>query len=444
MILRMKAKNTLLFILLSCNGWFAISAQESLSLYQAIETGLKNNYSIIIQNNYAQIAGNNNTLGNAGFLPQVNLTGTQNNTFTSTHQEMFNGTVKDIDNAKNRSMNAGVQLTWTLFDGLSMFASKDMLEIMEGTGRTEVRIAMENTVSAIVLNYFGVIQQQKLIAVMQDALNLSKERREITRAKIDLGAGSEMQLLQATVDMNTDSINLIREMSALKQTRADLNRLMALEPAINFTLTDSIILNGPLSFDKLLAVALKQNNDLLIARNDLNISMLELKDARSQRYPRINLNAGYSYNQINSQTGFAEYSHNLGPSVGLSLSYPIFDGLNVTRTIKNAKLTIDSHENMVKDTELTLANDLYKLYTDYLTQLEIVQIEQVNQDVAKKNLEVAFEKYRLGTINDIDLREIQKKYIDAQYQLLLSQFLAKKAETDLLRISGELGKTMVY
>jgi outer membrane protein TolC len=436
----MKVRSCLVLVLLSATNWMPVNAQESLSLFQAIETGLKNNYSIIIQKNYAQIASNDNTLGNAGFLPQVNLTGTQNNTFTSTHQEMFNGTVKDIDNAKNRSMNAGVQLTWTLFDGLSMFASKDMLEILEGTGRTEVRIAMENTVSAMVLTYFGVIQQQKLIVVMQDALNLSKERRDITRAKIDLGAGSEMQLLQATVDMNTDSINLILEISALKQTRADLNRLMALDPASSFILTDSITLNGPLSFDQLLATALIQNNDLLIARNNLDISTLELKDARSQRYPRLNFNAGYSYNQINSQTGFAEYSHNLGPSVGFSLSYPIFDGLNVNRTVNNAKLTINTRENLVKDTELSLANDLYKLYTDYLTQLEIVQIERINQDVAKKNLDVAFEKYRLGTINDIDLREIQKKYIDAQYQLLLSQFLAKKAETDLLRITGELGK----
>ncbi len=440
MILRMKAKNILLFILLSSTGWLTTTAQESLSLYQAIETGLKNNYSIIIQQNYAQISGNNNTYGNAGFLPLVNVSGNQNNTFTSTHQEMFNGTVKDIDNAKNRSLSAGVQLTWTLFDGLSMFASKDMLEILEGNGRTEVRIAMENTVAAIVLNYLGIIQQQKLILVMQDAFNLSKERRDITRAKIDLGAGSEMQLLQATVDMNTDSINLIREISALKQTRADLNRLMALDPTLSFILTDSITLSGPLSFDDLLGKARKQNNELLLARNNLNISSLELKDARSQRYPRINFNAGYNYSQINSQTGFAEYSHSLGPSLGVSLAYPIFDGLNVNRTIRNARLSINTSENLVKDTELTLATDLYKLYTDYLTQLEIVRIERINQDVARKNLDVAFEKYRLGTINDIDLRETQKKYIDAQYQLLLSQFLAKKAETDLLRISGELSK----
>lgn len=440
----MNPRISMFFFLLFATGLYEGNAQEPLSLFQAIETGLQNNYSIIIQRNYAQINANNNTIGNAGFLPMVNLTGTQNNTFTSTHQEMFNGTVKDIDNAKNRSLNTGVQLTWTLFDGLSMFATKDMLEVMELNGETEVRMAMENTVSAIIMTYFGVIQQQKLIQVLQDALELSKERRNITRAKIDLGAGSEMMLLQATVDMNTDSINLIREKSTLKQTMADLNRLMALEPTRAFSYTDSIRLTGPLSFDELLENTQKQNNDLLVARNNLAISLLALKDARSQRYPRLNLNAGYSYTQFNSQTGFAEYSHSVGPSIGLSLSYPIFDGLNVNRTIQNAKLELNTSEYQMKDTDLALHTDLYKLYTDYLTNLEIVQIERINQDVARLDLDVAFEKYRLGTINDIDLREIQKRYIDAQYQLLLSQFLAKKAETDLLRISGELGRSLAY
>lgn len=440
----MKLNTSLFFFLLSAPSWLHLNAQEPLSLYQAVEAGLKNNYSIVIQQNYAAIASNNNTIGNAGFLPVLNLSGTQNNTFTSTRQEMFNGTVKDIDNAKNRSMSAGVQLTWTLFDGLSMFATKDMLERWEQTGETEVRIAMENTVSSIAMTYYGAIQQQQLIQVLQDALELSKERQEISRAKIDLGAGSEMMLLQATVDMNTDSINLIREKSALRQTLADLNRLMALHPTQPFILTDSIMIARTLSFDSLLANTLEQNNELLIARNNMDISLLALKDARSQRYPRLNLNAGYNYNQINSQTGFAEYSRSVGPSVGFSLAYPIFDGLNVTRTIRNAKLEMNTSENLIKDTELALTTDLYKLYTDYLTNLEIVDIEKINQDVARLDLEVAFEKYRLGTINDIDLREIQKRYIDAQYQLLLSQFLAKKAETDLLRISGELGKTFTY
>jgi outer membrane protein TolC len=223
---------------------------------------------------------------------------------------------------------------------------------------------------------------------------------------------------------------------------ADLNRLLARNPEIRFSLSDSIKLNEALSFDSLLVKSKSQNSDLLIAHNNVALNSLAVKDAQSQRYPKLNLNAGYNYSQLNSETGFAKYNQSLGPSFGLSLSYPLFNGFNINRTIKNAKVDLNTMETYLKDTDLGIHTELYKLYIDYITNLRIVGIELLNQEVARENVDVAFEKYRLGSINDIELRETQKKYIDAQYQLLLSQFQAKKAEIELLRISGELVKVL--
>jgi outer membrane protein TolC len=420
----------------------ALFAQEILTLQDAIRIGLENNYSIILRKNDAQIAGNNNSIGNAGMLPTLNLSATQNNTITNTVQETFSSGQKEISGANNRSFNAGVQLTWTLFDGFSMFASKNMLEILDEIGETDSRIAIENTLSEIILNYYGIIQQQKLIQVLQDAAALSMERKKIMEAKISLGAGSHLQLLQSTVDLNTDSINLITEISTMQKTMADLNRLLARNPEITFILPDSISLNNTLYYDSLLAKTREQNNELLIARNNVSLNSFAVKDMQSQRYPKLNLNAGYNYNQLNSETGYLKYNQSNGPSFGLSLTYPIFDGFNVNREIKNAKVELNTMENYLKDTDLGLHTDLYKIYNDYITNIRIVGIETINKEVARENVDVAFEKYRLGSINDIELRETQKKYIDAQYQLLLSQFQAKKAEVELLRISGELVRVL--
>jgi outer membrane protein len=431
-----------IFILFGLGFCVMVSGQEIMTLSDAIRTGLENNFSIIIQKNDAQIATNNNTIGNAGFLPAVTLNASQNNTISNTHQETFSGTVKDITGATNRNLNAGVQLSWTLFDGFSMFVGKNMLNILEEMGETQARITIENTLSAIILNYYGIIQQQKLIQVLQDAAALSLERKNIMEARIKLGAGSELMLLQSTVDLNTDSINLIQEMATMQQTMADLNRLLARNPEIRFTPADSITLNETLSFDSLLVRSQSQNNELLIAHNNVALNSLAVRDAQSQRYPKLNLNAGYNYSQLNSQTGFASYNQSLGPSFGLTLTYPLFNGFNVNRTIKNAKVELNTMETYLKDTDLGIHTDLYKLYIDYKTNLRVVGIELLNQEVARQNVDVAFEKYRLGSINDIDLRETQKKYIDAQYQLLLSQFQAKKAEVELLRISGELVKVL--
>jgi outer membrane protein len=433
-------KFILLAISLFSGGFLA--GQEIMTLNDAIRIGLENNYSIIIQKNNAQIAGNNNSLGNAGMLPTLNLSATQNNTITNTVQETFSTGTKEISGANNRSFNAGVQLTWTLFDGFSMFASKNMLEIMEEMGETDARIAVENTVSSIILNYYGIIQQQKLVQVLEDAAALSLERKKITEAKISLGAGSQLQMLQSTVDLNADSINLISEKASMQKTMADLNLLLARNPEIMFIPTDSISLENRLYYDSLLVKTREQNNTLRIARNNVALNSYAVKDFQSQRYPKLNFNAGYNYNQLNSETGYLKYNQSNGPSFGLSLTYPLFDGFNINREIKNAKVELNTMENYLKETDLGLHTDLYKIYNDYTTNLKIIEIELINQDVAKENVTIAFEKYRLGSINDIELRETQKKYIDAQYQLLLSQFQAKKAEVELLRISGELGRVL--
>jgi outer membrane protein len=439
---KMNRKWIILLTLLSVA--FDIAAQEILTLSDAIRIGLENNYSIIIQKNTAEIAGNNNSIGNAGFLPTVNLTATQNNTVMDTRQETFASGVKEIDGATNRTFNAGMQLTWTLFDGFNMFVSKNMLEILEEMGETDARIAIENTISSIIMNYYGIIQQQKLVQVLKDAAALSLERKKIMEAKIGLGAGSQLQLLQSTVDLNVDSINLIRETASLQQTMADLNRLLARNPEIDFVPTDTITLSSELAYEGLLAKTRGQNNALLIARRNVDLNKLAVKDFQSQRYPVLNLNAGYNYNYLKSETGYLASNRSLGPSFGLSLTYPLFDGFNINREIKNSKVELNTMENYLKDTDLGLHTDLYKIYNDYVTNLRIVGIELINQDVARENVTVAFEKYRLGSINDIELRETQKKFIDAQYQLLLSQFQAKKAEVELLRISGELVKVLSF
>jgi len=438
---KIMSRKLILLLVVLCY-WIHLPGQEILTLSDAVRIGLENNYSIIIQKNDAQISSNNNTIGNAGFLPSLNLSATQNNTITNTVQETFVSGSKEISGANNRTFNAGIQLTWTLFDGFSMFASKNMLNILEEMGETEARIAIENTLSSIILNYYGIIQQQKLVQVLEDAAALSMERKKIMEAKISLGAGSELQLLQSTVDLNADSINLISEMAAMQKTMADLNRLLARNPETRFIPSDSISLDNTLYYDSLLMKTREQNNTLLIARNNIDLNTFALKDVQSQRYPRLNLNAGYNYNQLNSETGYLKYNQSNGPSFGLSLTYPLFDGFNITREIRNARVELNTMENYLKDTDLNLHTDLYKIYNDYVTNLRIIGIELINREVARENVEVAFEKYRLGSINDIELRETQKKYIDAQYQLLLSQFRAKQAEIELLRISGELNRVL--
>jgi outer membrane protein TolC len=415
-------------------------SQEIISLQKALELGLKNNYSILLQQNDAQIAKNNNSLGNAGFLPSLDLNATQNNTISTTHQEQFSGTVKDVANGKSNTLNTGAQLNWTLFDGLNMFVSKKMLTVLEDLGENGTRIVVEGTISDISLSYYSIIQLRKLVKVAQDAVDLSMQRKRIAGAKVSLGAGSQLMLLQSTVDLNADSTRLIRQLVMLANARADFNQLLCRNPLTLFEIRDSIQLSVPRPYDSLLNEALMQNSILTAARLNQDLARLGVRQAQSDRYPQLNFTAGYNYNTLNSQTGFLQYNQSYGPSYGLNLTYHLFNGFNVNRAVKNAKVLMNSGEIEVQDAGLVLQTNLYKIHQEFNANLLIVKMQLANVEVARENVNIAFEKYKLGSINDIELREIQQKLIDAEYQLISSQFEAKKAEVEIDRLSGELLK----
>jgi len=416
----------------------ASCGQEVMTLENSIQTGLRNNYSIILQRNEAQIAKNNNTVGNAGFLPSLTLGATQNNTISTTHQEQFSGVTKDISNAKNNTLNVGLQLNWTLFDGLNMFVSKKMLGVLEELGENGTRIVVEGTVSDIILSYYGIIQLGKLVRVAQDAVDLSMQRRRIAEAKLSLGAGSQLMLLQSTVDLNADSTRLIQQKTTLANARITFNRLLARDVATPFAIRDSIRLNEPGAYDSILITSLKQNSRLIAARLNQDLMRLGVRQSQSDRYPQLNFTAGYSYNTLNSQTGFLQYNQSYGPSYGFNLSYTLFNGFNVNRAIKNARILMNSGDVELQDAKEDLCASLQKEYNQYCSNLEVVRLQLSNVVVANENVTIAFEKYKLGSINDIELREIQKKLIDAEYELISAQFEAKKAEVELSRLSGSL------
>ena len=435
---KLKIRVTLLFVL----AGFCLAAQEQLTLFQAIKLGLENNYTIQIQENSVEISDNNNTIGNAGFLPSVDIIAGQNNVYNTGKQELSSGTEREFTGSRNTSVTAGVDLNWTLFDGFSMFINKDKLELYEAMSNTELRLIVENTVSAILLNYYGIVQQQKLIGVLHDAVDLSMTRKQLARARISIGSGSKLMLLQSTVDLNADSTRLLQELAQLKNLRADLNKLLGIEPQLSFMLTDSIQLNSLLQYNDLQTKALAQNTSLELARNNQALSAMNLKDSKSLRYPWLNFNTGYNYNSFSSETSYAKFNQSYGPSFGFTLSYKIFNGFNTNRQIKNAGIELGTSEILKKEANLNVQTDLYKLYNDYQSNLEVAKLEMVNQEVAKENVDIALEMYKIGSINDIELREIQKKYLEAQYQMLLSEFQAKLAEIELLRISGELYKSI--
>lgn len=435
-------KNFRIYILIiySIVFQFQSVAQEQLTLQKAIEIGLQNNFSISIQKNSAEISKNNNTLGNAGFLPDVSASVSQNNTINNSTQEFYSGDIRERNNAQSHNLNAGINVEIPLFDGLKMFINREQLKIFKSIGQFQLEEEINNTVSEIINRYFAVVQLNRWIDAEHKTLNLSRERKAIAEAKMKIGSGSKLSLFQATVDLNTDSAALIAQLSELAIAKSGLNILLSRDPETDFTPIDELTFLQNLTFGKLYENLQSQNPGLMLLRRKTEIAALDIKTVKSEWMPTIGAVGGYSYSKLNSQTGLLKSSRTYGPSYGITASINLFNGLNSQRKLKNARLNYESQEYVLSDAELSAKNNLYNSWIRFSSNLSLVDLENSNVEIARQNLGFALEMYRLGTISDIELRDIQLKLTNSETRLITARYLTKIAETELLRLSGLLLK----
>ena len=420
-----------------------LAAQDTLTLQQAVAAALEKNYSIIIARNDSEIAANNNTLGNAGFLPVISSDVTKTTNYNTLKQVYYSGLVREGKDVKADLLNAKVLMNWTLFDGFGMFIAKEKLNDLEKIGEVQMKLTIENTLAKVINTYYAIVQQEKLIALYRDAMSLSEERMALAEKKVLLGAGSELSMLQSKVDRNADSARLLQQISLQNQTKADLNNLTGQEPAALFAVQKEIPLKEKIQYADILAKVTAQNPEILIAQLNYDMAEQSIKQTRSVLYPNINAFGGYNFSKQETSVGYMIYGKTNAPTYGLTATFTIFDGMTRSLAVQNAKIQYRSAEASFKQKELNITTLLYKIYCDYSAASELLSLESSNLQVAKQNLDIAVEKYKLGMISDIELRATQQKMLDAENDLLTAQYRAKQDEIEMLRLSGELMNEIV-
>ena len=416
--------------------------QENLSLEEAVKTALQNNYSINIARNEKEISNNNLSLGNAGFLPSLDAEGSYQKSINNTTQEYLTGQKINSSNAKSSSLSGDITLNWTIFNGFEMFASLNQLKELKKQGETNFKIVVENTLSNIITTYFDIVRQKQVLAVLERSINISEERVRIAQDKKQLGSGSKFDLLQAQVDLNEDRSSFLNEELTLSQDKVLLNRLLGRNVNYGFSINDSVIsINQNLSLEELTSQAGNKNSSLILAKQNKNLADINLQLARTNWYPEISLFAGYDYLHSESEAGFVKSNTNKSVNYGINASLNIFNGLNTNRNIENAEVSIKNSELSYEETKKIIDADLQNAFNAYKSSLTLVNLETENLKAAEENSNIAVERLRLGSIAPLDFRETQRKLIDAKSRLVGAQFEAKKAETQLLLLSGQLIKS---
>ncbi len=425
-----------------------IYSQEVYDLSRCVVTGLEQNFSVKVARNQEEIAGNNYTRGNAGFLPSVTTTNRFGGNLTSTTQNMNDGTQKVSTGVYNTTGTAALNLDMPLFRGFNIQTSYQKLNELKQMGELNTQMSMENLVAQIVAEYYYHIQQLNYFNNMEYAVSLSRERVRIDEERYLLGASSKLELLQSIVYLNADSSRLARQNEAILESAVRLKKLMALENLeTDIVLLDtSIVFNSDLLYEELLELTLDFNTSLQIAQKNQVISELDHKIISSRSYPYLNLSSGYNYAYRGYGTGTISDYGELALSnqqtrtfnYGLTLGMDIFNGFNRRREKTNALIEVENRMYRYQEIEQDIKAELLTVYYAYENNLRLVQMEEQNLDVARENLEIALERYRLGALSGLELREVQKSLLDAEERLISVKFQTKLAEISLLQIAGRV------
>ncbi len=428
--------------LLFLSLFLSASAQEQnvLGLKDCISIGLDRNFSILVAKNNETISKNNYTPGNAGFLPTVDLTGKQTGTLNNSTVNLTDGTKTSTDGIFNTTTNGSAVLGLTLFNGFNAVTTYKKLGELNQVGQLNTQLTIENFISDLVTGYFNYILQIQEMNNLKYALTLSRERLRIDEDRYILGSGSKLEVLQSRVYVNSDSSNLSRQNEVIRSAQIRLNELMAVEDLSHtFSSRDTTIdVNPGLLYEKLLEETLVGNTNLLIANKNKIISDYDYKIILSRSYPYLNFSGGYNYTFNTYTKNSTKNQINNGMNYGLTLGVNLFDGFNQRRNIRNSVIDRENKDLRYREIEQGVRADLLTIYSAYSNNLRLISLEEQNFQTATENLDIALERYKLGSLSGIDLREVQKSLLDARERLISAHYQTKLAEVSLQLISGKI------
>ncbi len=429
-------KHLLTSIILIINFQLWVAGQELLTLDAAIQTGLQNNYNILIARNNNTIAQNNNNKGNAGFLPRLNANGGYTYTNNDSQLEFFSGDEQKRSGASNNSFRAGAALTWTAFDGFAMYATRDRLMLTEQRSQSLIEKEIHDLVTQIQNAYLILVRLHQQMVIFEESIILDLAIKKLAEDKLQLGSATELEVLQTTNQLNADSSAYLNIKDQIVQAQITLNRLMNTDLNSRYSVSSTwspVIL--PES-SEMISLALEQNHEIQLLGYDEKIALAQIREARAALYPSLDVNLGYNYSFSKAEAGFLLSAQTYGPTFGITLNYDIFQGKNLKKEIHSAELYNHNIQLTKKNIEADIKSQISLLYQEYLALLDLQELEKRNVITSEKNANLAGELYRLGRATDFEVREAILNLQRVRDRLSDVQYRQKSAEIQLKSLAG--------
>jgi len=417
-----------------------LSAQENLTISKAIKNTLENNLDIKISENLEKIAKNNSSILNNNYLPNIQLGSDVNTNVQNIEIETPGGLSGALDNTQTDNSSAVVSLNYNLIDASGRKYNFKKSKELYSKSKLEAKEIIENTLLQLFTVYFDVGRLTEEEKILKDILEISKKRHERKLSQYEYGQTNNLEVLNAQVDVNSDSINLLNLSNKLNNAKRDLNLIMNIELESDFDIDTNLSFLKRDELTILFTNDIKNNTRFLIAEKDVIISDLEKKVAKFSYLPTLGLSGSYGWNESINDNPYAFYNKSItdGFSAGVNIRWDIFRGGKKIIANKNATINQENFALVKEKTILDLKKELKNAFQSHLNNLFILEAQNQNLETNKNNFNRNLERYNVGQVSSLEFRSAQLNLLNAELSNNSARFRAKISEAYFLKISGEL------
>ena len=414
-------------------------SQEILTKKEALKITLENNFGIKIANNNLEVAKNNSSIYNTGFLPTASLSSGANYRNDNQTVNRQDGTSTSVSGAVTKSYNASLNVNYILFDGLGRKYNYQQLKETYNLTELQAKETIENTYLQLFTTYFEIARLSENKTNLNEALSISKQRLQRAKYQYEYGQSTRLELLNAEVDVNNDSITLINANQQLSNVKRGLNIILGVEKEVDYVVETGVYFIEMMNFEELQQKTIANNSILKQNEKNIAISEFNIKINKANYLPSLGLNTSYGWNKSeNPATSFLAGSTSNGLNAGLNLTWNLFDGGSTKTRVANSKIAVENQQILLEQQRVTIENNLKNTWGNYQNQLFVLKAQERNVFTTQNNFDRTKERYKLGQVTSIEFRQAQINFINSKTAFNNAKFDAKLIELQLLQLSGDI------
>ena len=371
-------------------------------------------------------------------MPRVDINAGSSMASNKTRQEFANGLNVNQSGVGSQNLNAGAFLTWTIFDGMKMFATKERLNLLEQQGELSMKLEMEQQIELLTLLYFQAVRQEQLMKGIRATIQVNEERIKLYERKLEIGAGSNVELIQAKLDYNAQKSNLLSQKSLLSEYKSNLLALLKTDANASVEVDTIFEFENIKSLEEIKQKIEQSNQSVMLAKRNVQVQTQLLKESQSLVLPRVGLTSAYNFARNENAAGFSLLNQNLGYNFGVNLSWNIFNGFNTRNQIKVGKFAVQNSQIEVDKMKFTFYNAAFSAYQKMLNDQEILTLEEENIQLAQEALNISLARLKIGLGNYLEIKESQSTYEESITRLVNARYNLKQSETTIKKLMGTL------